>query len=95
MNVFYSQKIEDILKQEASDVQFHRHADCFILVILTHGTQNAIYGSDGKTVELRVIKDIFNARNFACMDTKPKLFFIQACRGGTVISDLILLIVIK
>lgn len=76
-----SQKIIDILQEEARDVQFHRHADCFILIILTHGTQNAIYGSDGKTVDIKDIKDMFNARNFPCMENKPKLFFIQACRG--------------
>lgn len=76
-----AQKIVDILQEEANDAQFHRHADCFILIILTHGKQNAIYGSDGKTVEIRDIKDMFNARNFPCMEQKPKLFFIQACRG--------------
>ena len=74
-------KILDILQEEARDVQFHRNADCFILIILTHGTQNAIYGSDGKTVDIKEIKDTFNARNFICMENKPKLFFFQACRG--------------
>ena len=79
----FLQKIVDILQEEARDVQFHRNADCFILIILTHGTQNAIYGSDGKTVDIKEIKDMFNARNFFCMENKPKLFFFQACRGGT------------
>lgn len=75
------QDIKDILRQEVKK-DFHRTADCFVLVIMTHGTSGSIYGTDGKTVSIEEIKKQFNGENFPAMADKPKVLLIQACRGG-------------
>ena len=61
---------------------FHREAECFVLVIMTHGTHGAIYGVDGKTIPIEEIKRQINGENFPAMADKPKVLLIQACRGG-------------
>ncbi|CAL1528959.1 unnamed protein product [Lymnaea stagnalis] len=62
--------------------------DAFVLAILSHGCQGHVFGTDGYTkenqphnaVELRQIRDTFC--KVEDLVNKPKLFFIQACRGG-------------
>lgn len=58
----------------------HRDADCFVGVILSHGEKDKIYGVDGP-IETNDIFQYF--KGFACetLAGKPKIFFIQACRG--------------
>lgn len=75
-----AQDIKDVLQKEKDD-PFHRGADCFILIILTHGTNNGVYGVDGNVVNLEEIKTFLDGQNFPVMADKPKLLFIQACRG--------------
>ncbi|KAI6659841.1 hypothetical protein LOD99_10595 [Oopsacas minuta] len=60
----------------------HKDFDSFICCILTHGTDNdALYGSDGKDVSLRKVMSFFYGKNAKTLFGKPKIFFIQACRG--------------
>ncbi|XP_061163366.1 caspase-6-like [Saccostrea echinata] len=83
VDVFLDKKgedIKDILRREV-EKDIHRTADCFVLVIMTHGTTGAIYGVDGKTVSVEEIKKQFNGENFPAMADKPKVILIQACRG--------------
>uniref|UniRef100_L7M0M7 Putative caspase apoptotic cysteine protease n=1 Tax=Rhipicephalus pulchellus TaxID=72859 RepID=L7M0M7_RHIPC len=53
---------------------------CFVCCILTHGIRDILYGKDGKFSVQDVIKPFLGD---ACPNLcgKPKLFFIQACRG--------------
>ncbi|XP_062607321.1 caspase-6-like [Saccostrea cucullata] len=74
------EEIKDILRGEV-ERDIHRAADCFVLVIMTHGTTGAIYGVDGKTVSIEEIKKQFNGEKFPAMADKPKVILIQACRG--------------
>uniref|UniRef100_A0A4W2CFR7 Caspase-3 n=1 Tax=Bos indicus x Bos taurus TaxID=30522 RepID=A0A4W2CFR7_BOBOX len=58
----------------------HRNSACFACILLSHGEENLIYGTDGKTA----IKDLtahFRGDRCKTLLEKPKLFFIQACRG--------------
>ena len=60
----------------------HSKYDCFVLWIMSHGTSDEVYCSDGKTMPIEtVVRDMFS--NAACktLSGKPKLCFIQACRG--------------
>ncbi|XP_059154838.1 caspase-1-A-like [Physella acuta] len=82
--VQYNKTKEEMVKimDEESKID-HSKFDCFILVILSHGTTSGIYGTDGQSSKnLITHKDI---RNTFCVSrtlrNKPKLFFIQACRG--------------
>ncbi|CAB4060190.1 unnamed protein product [Lepeophtheirus salmonis] len=62
--------------------------DYFILFILAHGTciqgaVDVIYGVDGKPLNLNFIRDSFiKGNNCGSLVGKPKIFFIQACRGN-------------
>ncbi|KAH9378264.1 hypothetical protein HPB48_021802 [Haemaphysalis longicornis] len=56
--------------------------DCFVCWILTHGDSGCLYTSDGE----QLIEDKFISpfRKNKGLLGKPKLFFIQACRGNIV-----------
>ena len=74
----------DYARRDYSDI------DCFICFIMSHGCDNgAIFGSDNEKIYLK--QDL--TRPFKMnksLSNKPKLFFIQACRGenGTSCADL-------
>ncbi|XP_077881468.1 caspase-9 isoform X1 [Ictidomys tridecemlineatus] len=66
----------------------HRALDCCAVVILSHGCQashlqfpGAVYGTDGCSVSVEKIVNIFNGTSCPSLGGKPKLFFIQACGG--------------
>eukprot|EP00794_Sanderia_malayensis_P015864 gene15864-17462_t len=62
-----------------------QHYDCLVVCILTHGTQqnnlDMVCGVDGKSVPLDYILSLFNGENCSALAGKPKLFFLQCCRG--------------
>jgi len=72
--------------------QDHSDADCLVCVISSHGDQDVVhrgqhseatdvvYGTDG-ILHLKTILDVFRPRSCPTLAGKPKLFFIQACRG--------------
>nr|KAF6443267.1 caspase 9 [Molossus molossus] len=66
----------------------HGALDCCVVVILSHGRQashlqfpGAVYGTDGCSVPIERIVNIFNGASCPSLGGKPKLFFIQACGG--------------
>lgn len=53
------------------------------VAILTHGQENEkLCGVDWQCISKFDIQQIFKIRNCTQMKGKPKLFIIQACRGG-------------
>lgn len=57
--------------------------DAFVCIILSHGGNNdCIYGVDGTTIKVNDILKYFNNETCAQLRDKPKMFFINACRGG-------------
>ncbi|XP_078697691.1 caspase-2-like [Branchiostoma floridae x Branchiostoma belcheri] len=62
----------------------HKTADACIVVLMSHGALGEIYGTDGETVKYKDIFDMFNNIKCPSLQGKPKLFFIQACRGDAV-----------
>ncbi|KAJ8350280.1 hypothetical protein SKAU_G00254100 [Synaphobranchus kaupii] len=60
------------------------HGDCFVCCTLSHGTEQDVYGRDGKRVPIQDILSPFNGANCPSLANKPKVFFIQACRGKKV-----------
>lgn len=74
-------KMVSTMKQEAKDDDFHRNADCFACIILSHGDDDdIIYGTD-KELSLQKLVEPF--KGLPSLAGKPKLFFIQACRGDS------------
>ncbi|XP_013402632.1 caspase-8-like [Lingula anatina] len=69
-----------MLKKESKNSD-HAARHSFILIILSHGTNDAVYGTDMKKLSIPAITDLFNGKNCPFLVDKPKLFFIQACQG--------------
>ncbi|CAB1326556.1 unnamed protein product [Coregonus sp. 'balchen'] len=61
-----------------------KHGDAFVCCILSHGKKEGVYGTDGTVVPTIDILSPFNGTNCRILIEKPKLFFIQACRGNDV-----------
>lgn len=69
--------------------------DCFVCVILTHGyydtyrkydqhfVGDVVYGTD-QVVYLHFLLELFQPACCPNLEGKPKIFIIQACRGGAV-----------
>ncbi|CAB4033685.1 caspase-3-like [Paramuricea clavata] len=58
--------------------------DAFICFISSHGKKGAIVGSDGETIPVEYIVDLFKPNcngQYRTLVGKPKLFFAQNCRG--------------
>lgn len=67
----------------------HSQYDCCVVIILSHGTEvshsrfpGAVHGVDGPCVPVQYITSYLNGRHCPSLQSKPKLFFIQACGGG-------------
>ncbi|XP_070845474.1 caspase-7-like [Chaetodon trifascialis] len=52
--------------------------DCFLAVLSSHGEDGCVFGADGKPV---LLSRIFSCFDNEYMETKAKVFLIQACRG--------------
>ena len=52
-----------------------------VVVLMSHGADDFIYGSDIEKVHIPSIVDKFKPNKCPALQGKPKLFFIQACRG--------------
>ena len=55
--------------------------DSLVCCILSHGEEGKIFGTDGIPFELDDVTNLFTANECPKLQGKPKLFFIQACRG--------------
>jgi len=53
-----------------------------VLVIMTHGAENQVYGKDGLPVKLTNIYDLIFPYRFQSMAGKPKIVIFQSCAGG-------------
>lgn len=56
--------------------------DALVIIILSHGSESGIYGSDGIELDFNYMIDIFDNRHCKIMISKPKIFIVQACRGS-------------
>jgi len=78
---------EDLEAEEIYDVlrgistTDHGEYDCFVCCLLSHGANGGIYGTDSRLVEIKDITSLFKGVACRSLAHKPKLFFIQACRG--------------
>ena len=73
--------VEDMVKKIDKN-----ESSCFVCCIMTHGTMDKIYGSDCKFVNIGHITDRFKESNCPALAGKPKLFFLQACRGREMLT---------
>ncbi|XP_066574286.1 caspase-3 [Amia ocellicauda] len=71
-------QISKTLKKVASDD--HSNAASFVCVLLSHGDEGVLFGTDG-SMPLKGLTGYFRGDHCKTLVGKPKLFFIQACRG--------------
>ena len=68
--------------KEYSEKPDQINCDAFIGIILSHGGKdNLIHGCDNYSIEVEQLIDFFNNKNCPALVNKPKIFFVQACRG--------------
>nr|XP_014351565.1 PREDICTED: caspase-3 [Latimeria chalumnae]XP_014351566.1 PREDICTED: caspase-3 [Latimeria chalumnae]XP_014351567.1 PREDICTED: caspase-3 [Latimeria chalumnae] len=72
-------QMTSILKDIAAED--HSKYACFVCVLLSHGEEGLIYGRDGCT-DIKDLTILFRGDRCKTLVGKPKLFFIQACRGS-------------
>lgn len=58
----------------------HSDADCLIVAVMTHGESSLLYSAEG-LYPVDMLWAPFTADKCPTLAGKPKLFFIQACRG--------------
>ena len=69
------------LLEETSKKDFSMF-DCFICVILSHGSKEGIHGTDNEAIQVKALTSKFCHGSCPTLDGKPKVFFIQACHGA-------------
>lgn len=74
-----AQTICDIMEENRR--RDHSSYDSFVCCILSHGKMGQIYGSDSIMVSLDEITSKLSGDSCKSLANKPKMFFMQACRG--------------
>ncbi|XP_077382960.1 caspase-2 isoform X3 [Festucalex cinctus] len=59
----------------------HRTVNSCVVCLLSHGVEGAVYGTDGQLLQLQWVFEAFDNVRCPLLQNKPKMFFIQACRG--------------
>lgn len=68
------------LLTDTAEKDFSRF-DCFVCVILSHGSKNGIYGTDEQVIKVEAITKLFRHNECPSLEGKPKIFLIQTCHG--------------
>ncbi|XP_072559682.1 caspase-7 isoform X2 [Paramormyrops kingsleyae] len=72
-------KMEALLRKASEED--HSNSSCFACILLTHGEESMVFGTDG-VMPLKTLTSLFRGDVCRSLVGKPKLFFIQACRGS-------------
>ena len=83
--------IKDELGKKANQFVKEDH-DSFICCILSHGNERGIEGIGGRddVISVPELTEIINCKNCPKLFGKPKIFFIQACRGDNIPDPVVL-----
>ncbi|CAL8331223.1 unnamed protein product [Lota lota] len=81
VKVFNDQSVDQIKQVlTAAAKEDHSNFASFVCVLLSHGDDGVFFGTDG-SIELKSLTSLFRGDRCRSLVGKPKLFFIQACRG--------------
>ncbi|XP_030057636.1 caspase-3 [Microcaecilia unicolor] len=72
-----AEEIKQIYEEESQEEQ----GDCFLSILSSHGEEGAIFDFYGRPIKLNQIFCMLSPDKCRALAGKPKLFFIQACRG--------------
>uniref|UniRef100_A0A1I8JD17 ANK_REP_REGION domain-containing protein n=1 Tax=Macrostomum lignano TaxID=282301 RepID=A0A1I8JD17_9PLAT len=85
--------IIDVCKKDLTADEIENYLDCvrnwkelerhgaFVCFLMTHGREDCIVGSDGKPCKIFDLTKKFQPKLCSSLAGKPKIFFVQACRG--------------
>lgn len=73
--------MHEILQELSHQDNLHS-VDSLIVVLMSHGTNEIIEGVDNMHLNVLDLVKIFNGEKCPAMRGKPKMFLINACRGG-------------
>lgn len=59
----------------------HTENSCFVCVLMSHGLEGTILGSDERWIPIKSLTSLMTSDLCPTLRDKPKLFFLQACRG--------------
>jgi len=78
----YINKTEAKMRKAIDEYATHDYTSygCLIIFIMSHGDKSKIISSDSEEIDLSEF--ITPLKRNASLKSKPKVFFIQACRGG-------------
>lgn len=79
-------QIKELMTQYSN---YARHGDCFVCCIMSHGNEAGVEGCDEQICPLNDITSPFDGVNCPALIGKPKVFFIQACRGRKMQSKVV------
>nr|5JFT_A Chain A, Caspase 3, apoptosis-related cysteine protease a [Danio rerio]5JFT_B Chain B, Caspase 3, apoptosis-related cysteine protease a [Danio rerio] len=81
VKVYNDQTVAQIM-QVLTTVAHDDHSRCasLVCVLLSHGDEGVFFGTD-TSVDLKSLTSLFRGDRCPSLVGKPKLFFIQACRG--------------
>lgn len=75
-------KIRETIEEIRKNRKLESH-DAFVCVLMSHGgLGDHIFGTDGTSISVNEVTKSFNDENCIELRGKPKLFFVNACRGG-------------
>ncbi|XP_042566098.1 caspase-8-like [Clupea harengus] len=69
------------MENHLEDLSKRVTGDCFVCCVLSHGNETGVNGSDDKILSIGDILSPFSGDRCQALAGKPKVFFIQACRG--------------
>ncbi|XP_046527974.1 caspase-14 isoform X3 [Equus quagga] len=55
---------------------------CAFVVLMAHGVEGRLKGEDEQMVELESLFQVLNNKNCQALKARPKVYIVQACRGG-------------
>lgn len=73
----------EFLIEERNKIKNWKEVECIVLIFMSHGTCGYIYGNDHKAIKLSDLTEVFDSEHCPGLDDKPRLVFVQACRGVT------------
>ena len=76
---------KEFVKEYANKKQY-KDCDCIVVVVMSHGDASGIIFPNGDSLNIKRLVDLVQKSPF--YQEKPKLFFIQACRGSRALRSI-------
>lgn len=76
------QFLEELDEFQQTIDNWEEPVSCAFVVLMAHGEEGLLKGEDEKMVRLEDLFEVLNNKNCKALRGKPKVYIIQACRGG-------------